>query len=105
MQIVLAWTELEYTSLRVSSTVEYAKALPPEARVRIASKAGVSAADPVVREFARFYGRLSTFGGRELGTAFSYAVGSSDDISVWMLMLYDYFVWIATVDCRFEKPN
>jgi hypothetical protein len=81
--------------------IEMGKPLSPTAHVRIAANAGVNRSDPVILQFARTYDHCSDRRNREIGRAFSYAAGFGADFSVWILLLYDYFVWIATVEhCR-----
>ena len=86
-------------------SIEMGKPLSPTAHVRIAANAGVNASDPVILQLARTYHQCSDRRDREIGRAFSYAAGFGVDLSVWILVLYDYFVWIATVDhCPPERP-
>ena len=80
--------------------IEMQKLLPRGAVVRVAARAGVSAREPAIQEFARFYARTPVRRDRAIGTAFSYAAGFTGNISVWMMLLYDYFAWLGTVDCR-----
>jgi hypothetical protein len=80
--------------------IEMGKPLSPTAHVRIAANTGANASDPVIRQFARIYVQCSDHRDREIGRAFSYAAGISADFSVWILLLYDYFVWIATIEHR-----
>jgi len=80
--------------------VEMQEALPQDAAVRVAAKAGISAREPAIQEFARLYARAAVRRDRAIGTAFSYAAGFMGNISVWMMLLYDYFAWLGTVDCR-----
>ena len=35
-----------------------------------------------------------------VGHAFSYAAAFAGEMSAWLMMLYDYFFWIATIDER-----
>ena len=74
--------------------------LPATAIIRAASKATVDPTDPVILEFARFYSKFSDYRNGAAGTAFSYAAAIGGGISIWMMLLYDYFMWIGTVDCR-----
>jgi hypothetical protein len=78
--------------------IEMRKPLSQAAVVRVAAKAGISAREPGIREFARFYSRAPVRRDRAIGNAFSYAAGFHEDISFWMMLLYDYFAWLGTVD-------
>lgn len=80
--------------------VEMQNPLPATAIIRAASKATVDPTDPVILEFARFYSKFSDYRNGAAGTAFSYAAAIGGGISIWMMLLYDYFMWIGTVDCR-----
>lgn len=80
--------------------IEMRRPLPRDAAVRVAAKAGVSSREAGIQEFARFYARTATRRDRAIGTAFSYVAGFTGNISVWMMLLYDYFAWLGTVDCR-----
>jgi hypothetical protein len=81
--------------------VEAGRPLAVDARVRVASKPNPTPHDPVVAEFVRFYSRIPERRDRAIGTAFSYVAGFGDLISVWMMLLYDYYVWVGIVD---ERP-
>jgi hypothetical protein len=35
-----------------------------------------------------------------VGRAFSYAAAFIDDRSVWLMMMYDYFFWVGSIDER-----
>jgi hypothetical protein len=35
---------------------------------------------------------------RSIGTAFSYVAGFGPGFSVWLMLLYDFFFWLGTVD-------
>ncbi len=80
--------------------VETGNPLSPTARVKVGSKASVNPSDPVVLEMARIYSRCPERRDREIGKAFSYVAGFGSGFSVWLLMLYDYFAWVGTVDTR-----
>jgi len=80
--------------------IEMQKPLARGAMVRVAARPGVSAREPAIQEFARLYARAAVRRDRAIGTAFSYAAGFTGNISVWMMLLYDYFAWLGTVDCR-----
>jgi hypothetical protein len=80
--------------------IEMQKPLPRDAIVRVAAKAGVSSREPGIQEFARSYARAAIRPDRAIGTAFSYVAGFMASISFWMMLLYDYFAWLGTVDCR-----
>jgi hypothetical protein len=64
---------------------------------RIASKAGIEDRDPAIQEFAKLYTRCPDRRNKEIGEAFSYVVGFHPQYSIWLLVLYDFFAWAATI--------
>ncbi|MGZ4897534.1 MAG: hypothetical protein ACXVJ0_13735, partial [Candidatus Angelobacter sp.] len=71
--------------------------LPLNAKLRIAAKAGIHPHDEGAKTFAFAYSKCSDQRSKEIGSAFSYVVGFSPIASVWLILLYEYFVWMATV--------
>jgi hypothetical protein len=63
---------------------------------RVASRAGVSPTDPAIQQFARMYAGCPDRRTKEIGEAFSYAVCFWPTISIWFLLLYGYFSWLAS---------
>ena len=79
---------------------EFGRALPESAKVRLESKAGLTAKDSDTQIIAKV---LHTFPERRdgaIGTAFSFVSGVGPEMSVWAMMLYEYYWWTATVDER-----
>ncbi len=74
------------------------KSLSSRAVVRIGSKAGLTADHPDMLVIARLLQQLPDHRDGSAGTAFSYFVGFGDRHSAWIMLLYDYFFWVATVD-------
>jgi hypothetical protein len=64
---------------------------------RVESKAGVTATDPAIQQFARMYARCADCRTKEIGEAFSYAVCFYPNLSIWFLLLYGYFSWLAII--------
>jgi hypothetical protein len=79
--------------------------MPPEGKIRIASQPGADAGHPLVIKFAEVHGTLIDRRHRSIGTAFSYVAGFGNGFSVWLLLLYDHFAWVGTVDCRRESRS
>jgi nitrate reductase NapE component len=71
--------------------------LPLNAKLKIAAKAGIHPHDEGAKTFAFAYSKCSDQRSKEIGGAFSYVVGFSPIASVWLILLYEYFVWMATV--------
>lgn len=65
--------------------------------LRVASKAGVSERDPAIQQFARMYSGCPDRRERQVGDAFDYVVCFWPTASIWLLMLYGYFSWLATI--------
>lgn len=86
--------------VRALHYIETGRALSPAAIVRTAAKAGLRAHDEDMLEIARVYSRFKERRHREIGNAFSYAACFAPNISVWLILLYDYFAWIGTVADR-----
>jgi hypothetical protein len=70
------------------------------ADVRVASKAGLTAEHPDMLTIARVFHLLPDQRNGSMGSAFSYAAAFGYGRSVWMMLLYDYFFWIGSVDDR-----
>jgi hypothetical protein len=68
--------------------------------LRIASMSGLTAEDPEMLTIARAFRLFSDHRSGEMGTAFSYAVAFGDGVSVWLMLLYEYFFWVASIDER-----
>lgn len=78
--------------------IEMRKPLPPNALIRVEAKAGLSPHEPDALRIARTYSMFPDRREREIGKAFSYVAGFGPAVSVWVMLLYDYFVWVGTVD-------
>jgi hypothetical protein len=64
---------------------------------RVASRAGIEAKDRALQKFAELYAGSQDPRAREVGNVFSYAVGFYPTFSVWLLLLYGYFSWLASI--------
>lgn len=82
--------------------VEAGTPIPKGGVVRVEAKAGISPGEPDALKIARVYRALKDRRDREIGSAFSYVACFGLDFSIWVMLLYDYFVWVGTVDTR--KP-
>lgn len=77
---------------------EAKKVVSATATVRVGGKPGVEATDAAVQQFAKLYATWPERRSREVGDGFSYlAVSSGTGHSIWLLVLYEYFVWIVTI--------
>jgi hypothetical protein len=77
--------------------VELEEALPPSTRIRIAAKPGITPSNPAILQFARMYDRCPDRRNKTVGDAFSYVVCFYPDFSIWLLLLYEHFSWLATI--------
>jgi hypothetical protein len=77
--------------------IEVQKPIPAEAKVKIACKPGITVSDPAILQYARMYSSCGDRRNKAVGDAFSYAVAFHPQYSLWLLMLYGHFTWLATV--------
>ena len=77
---------------------ETGKPLSNHAAIRLGSKAGLTSDHPDMLTIARAIRNLPDQRHGSAGTAFSYFAAFGGAQSVWLLLLYDYFFWVATVD-------
>jgi hypothetical protein len=77
--------------------VESGNPLPSSTQVRIACKPGITASNPAIIQFASLYSGCPERRDRAIGDAFSYVAGFRPEFSIWLLMLYGHFTWLATI--------
>jgi hypothetical protein len=70
------------------------------AEVWVASKAGLTAEHPEMLTIARVFQLFPDQRNGAAGTAFSYAAAFGRGRSAWLMLLYDYFFWIGSIDER-----
>jgi hypothetical protein len=80
--------------------VERRERLGQPKEFRIASRAGITAEDPSIQQFAKMYAGSADRRTKEIGEAFSYAACFHPTFSVWFLLLYGFFGWLAIVRPR-----
>jgi hypothetical protein len=83
--------------IRALYFVETGYILPANATIKIAAKVGIHPYDEGAQTFATVFSKCPDHRNREIGNGFSYVAGFAPIASVWLLLLYEYFVWIATV--------
>jgi hypothetical protein len=81
---------------------ETGRRLTADFGVRVASKAGLTADHPDMEAIARVFNLLRDHRNGAVGRAFSYAAGFGFGRSVWLMLLYDYYFWMGTID---ERPE
>jgi len=77
--------------------IERKKPVDPNARIIIESRTNVELTDDLLVPAVQAYDAAKERSSREVGKAFSYAVGFDNERSVWTLLLYGYFFWFAKV--------
>jgi len=79
---------------------ETGKRLCGTADVRVASKAGLTLEHPDMSTIANVFRLFPDQRNGVAGTAFSYAAAFGYGRSVWLMLLYDYFFWVGSIDER-----
>jgi hypothetical protein len=75
-------------------------ALPQHTPIRVGAKLGLRARDADTITIARALKALPDWRNGSVGTAFSYVGAIGPEFSFWFMLLYDFFFWLGTVDCR-----
>jgi hypothetical protein len=70
------------------------------ADVQVASRIDPVPDDLDMLNIARVFDAFTDQRSGAAGTAFSYVAALGDRWSVWLMLLYDYFVWIGVIDER-----
>jgi hypothetical protein len=68
--------------------------------VQVQSKAGLTSEHPDMLTIARVFQLFPDQRNGVSGSAFSYAAAFHDHRSAWLMLLYDYFFWIGSIDER-----
>lgn len=79
---------------------ETGKPIPVDAEARLESKAGLTADHPDMLTIARVFHLFQDHRNGATGTAFSYAAAFAGQRSIWLMLLYDYFFWVGSIDAR-----
>jgi hypothetical protein len=82
--------------------LECGKPLPPSVPIRIAARPGIVPSDPAIQHFSRMYASCPDRRTGETGEAFSYAAAFYPEYSIWLMLLYDHFSWLATI--KYANP-
>jgi len=77
--------------------IEMGEPLPKSTQVRIAAKPGITPSEPAIQQFARMYTKSPDRRSKTIGDAFRYVVAFYPGCSMWLLLLYDHFSWLATI--------
>jgi hypothetical protein len=85
---------------------ETGKPLAPDARVTMSMCDNVEPSDELLICALQAYDASKERRHREVGSAFSYVAGFDDDgRSVWVIMVYGYFFWFATVGEPYDPQS
>jgi hypothetical protein len=85
--------------------IEMKRPMPEHATLKVGSKAGLTSSHPDMLIIARAFSTMPDQRSRAIGKAFSYAAAVGDAVSFWLMLLYDYFFWAATIDERTENEQ
>ena len=78
--------------------VEMGKPLDPEALITMSMSDSVEPSDELIKLAVQAYDGSKQRRQRDMGNTFGYAAGfDGDGRSVWVIMLYGFFFWFATV--------
>jgi hypothetical protein len=78
--------------------VETGHPLPARASVRLEPRQGTGQASHAFEVFAPLFSAAPVVRDREVGEGFRYSVGFHQQFAIWVIVLYDYLVWAATVE-------
>jgi hypothetical protein len=80
--------------------VERSRPIRKDAAIRIEHQTGLNAKHPGMLTIAGVFNVFPEHRDGSVGHAFSYAAAFAGERSVWLLMMYDYFFWVASIDER-----
>lgn len=86
--------------IRALYFVEAGTPMPVGSLVRVGCKTGLRPTDADTITIARVMQTLPDWRDGAVGTAFSYVAAFGKGMSAWLMLLYDFFFWLGTVDCR-----
>jgi hypothetical protein len=105
-------TEIDNARVNASGTrivrglyfIETGQPLPKGALLKVGCTMQLIPTDPEMQTIARTIYLLPERRDRAFGDAFSYVASFGDGMSFWLMLLYDYVYWLATIDLR-EVPK
>ncbi len=86
--------------IRALYFVQTGEAVPSGAALRVGCQTSLKPTDADTITIARVMKTLPDWKNGTVGTAFSYMAAFGNGISAWLMMLYDFFFWVGTIDCR-----
>lgn len=113
---ILAWNGAPITSLnmdrqRVDATgmhilrglyyLQHRRPMPKDAAVRVGCVPEITPDSSHAMEIIEIFKMFPEHRRGKAGTAFTYATAFGHQRSVWLMVLYDYFLWMGTID---ERP-
>jgi hypothetical protein len=89
--------------IRALYFIETGTPVPSSAMIRIGCQMGLRPTDADTITIARVMKTLPDWRDGSVGTAFSYMAAFGDGVSAWLMLLYDFFYWLGTVDAGPKK--
>jgi hypothetical protein len=89
--------------IRALYFIEVSTPVPGGAMIRAGCQMALRATDADTITIARVMKTLPDWRDGNVGTAFSYTAAFGDGVSAWLMLLYDFFYWLGTVDTRPKK--
>lgn len=86
--------------IRALYFVETGTPMPSGAMIRVGCNMGLRPTDADTITIARAMKALPDWRHESVGSAFSYMAAFGHGMSVWLMLLYDFFWWLGTVDAR-----
>jgi hypothetical protein len=86
--------------IRALSFSETGAPVPHGAIIRVGCNMSLRSTDDDTITIAQAMRTLPDWKNGSMGTAFSYVASFGFGISMWFMLLYDFFFWVGTVDCR-----
>jgi hypothetical protein len=74
--------------------------VPTGAIVKVAAQRDIKSSDAAPMMMARLMQILPDWKHGSVGTAFSYVAAIGSEYSVWLMMVYDFFFWMGTVEYK-----
>jgi hypothetical protein len=74
--------------------------MPSGAVIRVGCQMALRPTDADTITIARVMKTWPDWRDGSVGTAFSYMAAFGNGVSAWLMLLYDFFYWLGTVDAR-----
>jgi len=91
--------------VRALHFVETGTPLPKDAVVRVGCNVNMRTIDAEFKDMARALAGFPERRAKYVGSAFAYLAALAPESSAWLMQLYDFFVWLGTVDYRRSRAR